>query len=288
SRVVDVTLRLREAGRVGQKGAQVCDPIVHAPALQQEKRQPVVRSRGVRLELQHPPVRPDRLVRHPDAGIGDRDLLEDVRVVRALSEREPEGGQRLVELLLPEEVHSFLIVVRILRGLARPATDDVPPPRHRRTATMDRDSCDHAEPSRPANPSSYRWGGSDATTTPSCSSSTLSPRSRSAPAIPAGAGSSTRCAPGARARSDSSRRRSAASPPSTTPRSEASRKGSGPARRSRLRVAGPEPAGSGPATAAATFAAGRSRATSAAVSAGRPARSTVPGLPPIPRRAAIR
>lgn len=128
--VVDMSPRFRDLGGSLQKRLQMSDPILTASSLEEEEGKPVVCAGGGGVKVENPPVRPDGLVNHADMGIGNRHLLQNVRVVGSIPEGEAKRCQRLMVPFLPEEFHTFLVVVGITRGVVISAGDQIPPPGH--------------------------------------------------------------------------------------------------------------------------------------------------------------
>src|SRR2546422_1236088 len=62
-------------------------------ALQQQKRQSVVRTRERAVELERAAVVADRLVEAARLGEGDRHVLQNARVVGGIAQRQPIGRQ---------------------------------------------------------------------------------------------------------------------------------------------------------------------------------------------------
>src|SRR5690606_8253427 len=102
ARVRDVSRGFRNSGRMGEERPEVRHRVIDVPSLQQQEGEPVVGSGGVRLQLQHPAVGPHRLIGHADVRVRYGDLLEYVRIAGGLAQREAEGCQSFVVLLLAE------------------------------------------------------------------------------------------------------------------------------------------------------------------------------------------
>ncbi len=57
------------------------------------------------------PVGLGGLLDHADAGVADRDLLENDRIARGLLQRQPERRQRLVELARGQQLGTLAVVI---------------------------------------------------------------------------------------------------------------------------------------------------------------------------------
>ena len=116
---------IAEAGGMGGGGGGGETPSI--TALQEQERQAVMRTCGIRPLLEDVPVRFGGFVDHPDSRVADRDLLEHHRIARRFLERETEGRERLVELAGTQEIEAFPVVVDLLGLLA---AQDLLPERH--------------------------------------------------------------------------------------------------------------------------------------------------------------
>jgi hypothetical protein len=101
-------------------------------ALQEQECQPVVGSSELRCGIQCPAVRANRFFETTGARICDRDVLQDLGIVRMIAQREPVGGERGVEVALPLEREGLAQVVNTSRialvlGLS---AQQAAPPRH--------------------------------------------------------------------------------------------------------------------------------------------------------------
>src|SRR5688500_18678292 len=105
---------------------------LHVAAFQQQDREPVVRPRQPRLEVQRPAVAPHRLVESSRLGECDRHVLEDLRVVRLVAQCEPvrRQGRVVVTLTLQRERLAQIIQALRLELALRLATNEAAPPGH--------------------------------------------------------------------------------------------------------------------------------------------------------------
>src|SRR2546427_8392069 len=88
-RMLDPFLGVWSPRRVRQEGLQVLRGAVRIAALQQEKRQSVVRTGERAVELERAAVVADRLVEAARLGEGDRHVLKNARVVGMITQRQP-------------------------------------------------------------------------------------------------------------------------------------------------------------------------------------------------------
>ena len=130
ARVLDVPARLRRARRVLQEPLQVRRRLVRLPLAQQQEGQTVVRAGCLRIPLQHRAVRPRRFLRHADARVRDRDLLQHRRVRRILAKGKPEGRHRLVIMTRAQERDPLRVVIDGPRRVVT-AREEFAPPAHR-------------------------------------------------------------------------------------------------------------------------------------------------------------
>ena len=82
---------------------QVLGRAVRIAALQQQKREPVMRARERVVELERAPVVADRFVEAARLGERDGHVLEDARVVGVIAQRQSIGRERRIIIPLPLE-----------------------------------------------------------------------------------------------------------------------------------------------------------------------------------------
>src|SRR5204862_4680433 len=102
-RVLDPLLRVWSARRVREEGLQVLRRPVGIAALQQQKRQAVVRAGERAVELERAAVMPNRFVVAARLGERDRHVLENACVVGVIAQRQAVRRERRIVIALPLE-----------------------------------------------------------------------------------------------------------------------------------------------------------------------------------------
>ena len=99
-------------------------------ALEQEKREAVVRAGQIRRDLERAAIAANRLFRPIRLRERDRHVLEDLRVVRPVAQREPVRRQRRVVVALTLQRHRLAQIIEALRlrvAIRLPAGQATPP-----------------------------------------------------------------------------------------------------------------------------------------------------------------
>src|SRR5262245_59451054 len=123
-------------GRLGKKGFEVAFGGSAVAAFEQQERKAVVRSREIRIDVERVTIIPDRFLGAMRFGEGDRHVLQDLGVVRAVTERELVRCQGRVEISLPFQRHCFAQVIQALwlrAAFSIPASQATPPGHATRT-----------------------------------------------------------------------------------------------------------------------------------------------------------
>ena len=123
-------------GRRGlrEEGFQMRHRAREVLALEQQKREPVMRPGELRRDVERTSIRTNGLLEPSGLGVGDRDILQDSGIVGMVAQRETIRGQRGVEIALPLERERLAQIVEAL-GLelaVRLATKQAAPPGHRK------------------------------------------------------------------------------------------------------------------------------------------------------------
>lgn len=88
---------------MGEEGLQVLCGAVRIPALQQQKREAVMRAGERAVELERAPVVADRFIVATRLRERDRHILENARIVRVVAQRQTVRRQRRVIISLTLE-----------------------------------------------------------------------------------------------------------------------------------------------------------------------------------------
>jgi len=98
-------------------------------AFEQQIRQPVMRARQLRIELQRTPVRTNRVVELSRFGERDGHVLKNARIVGLIAKRQTVRGKRRIEIALALQRERLGEVIDALRPdmFGVPAEDPAPP-----------------------------------------------------------------------------------------------------------------------------------------------------------------
>src|SRR5262245_48499890 len=119
-------------GRLGKKRLEMAFGGSAVAAFEQQERKSVVRSREIRIDVERVSIMPDRFLGPMRLCEGDRHVLQDLGVVRAVTERELVRCEGRVEIPLPFQRHSFTQVIQALwlRAASRIPASQATPPGH--------------------------------------------------------------------------------------------------------------------------------------------------------------
>ena len=115
ARVRDPSLRFRAPRRMREKCREVLLGACRIAALEQQKRESVVRAAQLGIEIECATVAAHGVLEPPGLRERDRHVLQDARIARPVAQGEPVRGERSVVIALALERERFAQIVQSLR-----------------------------------------------------------------------------------------------------------------------------------------------------------------------------
>ena len=125
-------LRFRATRRMREERGEMLFRARRIAALEQQKREPVVRAAQLRIEIERAPVTAQRILETPRLRKRDRHVLEDARIARPVAQGETVRGERGIVIALSLECERFAQIVEPLwlRGRVGTTAGEPAPPGH--------------------------------------------------------------------------------------------------------------------------------------------------------------